>query len=440
MLNEKSQIETLKAGLLLLGSFAFAYNMGTIFHELGHAVFAYCSGGSASMKIHPFSWSYTYYTSVVTHSLLSTWAGVGLGSIFALTLFAIVWKWRSPYTIFLLMIGVVECTTNGTYFVIDSLLNSGGDASVLIYHGTPILLTIALGLIMIGIGIFLAIALLPIMGFSNSDGVKKRLLVFSIGILPYLLAMFIYHYFYNTDEIGLWAVYIALGIAIIVALSFLSALAQKRIHILKRVTAKRISWPAVILNNVVAIILLTVLFLLLQGEYSNDSQLSDVRPEDFPEILVVHDYAENAGYYSSLDSRFLVSYDVNVNCIDSPDEVHESINDILILNGCLKLKYSLFDPNTLNESGWKHIEVEFRDTAYEIFRLDEQWLKIDNEKSKLIIIKLNYSLDLETKELSEMSVRQFLYLINLDLHDYLSKYRKLHPNELKEIPIGTDVP
>jgi hypothetical protein len=256
------------------------------------------------------------------------------------------------------------------------------------------------------------------------------MLIFSIGILPYLLAMFVYHCLYNIEEIILWSIFISFGIVIIIAISFISTLIHQRIEILKRMPAKIVSWPAVILNISLALILMAILFILSNSRYPSDFEQSDVRPEDFPEILVTSEYAENVKYTSFSKSDFYLSYDVNFNCMDSRHELYESINDRLILNSYHKLKYSLFDPNILNEPGWKSEEAKFEETTFENYWITSQWLKIYNEKIEHIIVRLDYSEDLETKKLFEMRVTQALFLKKLDSSDYLSKYKQAHPNEL----------
>ena len=57
--------EAVKRALLLLGSYAIAYNTSTFLHELGHAVAAWLSGGQVfGITLHPFSWSYSYAVSL----------------------------------------------------------------------------------------------------------------------------------------------------------------------------------------------------------------------------------------------------------------------------------------------------------------------------------------------------------------------------------------
>ncbi len=67
--------DAVKRGLLLLGSFAIAYNASEFLHELGHALAAWMTGGQVfGIVVHPFNWSFCY--AVSPYPLFLTAAGV----------------------------------------------------------------------------------------------------------------------------------------------------------------------------------------------------------------------------------------------------------------------------------------------------------------------------------------------------------------------------
>lgn len=257
--------ELLKSALLILGSFAFAYNASTVLHELGHAIGHWIGGGTVGrLIIHPLSWSYCIPESMSEYSNLTTWGGVVFGSVMGLLLVTVVWRWRGPYVVFAFMTGAVACLHNGFYLIFDFLTNSGGDATDLISGGTPSVLILAVGFLTLGIGSVLAGMCLRLIGIRLSDGVTSRMLVLGGGLAPYLLATSLYQWLYNAEELRMWlAKGVSIIIIILLLLAILSALVQRRVRWFRHAGAKRVTWPAVILANLCAFVILSVILILL---------------------------------------------------------------------------------------------------------------------------------------------------------------------------------
>lgn len=263
---ENTNRRLLKSTLLLLWSLAFGYNASITLHELGHAIAYWTTGGTVEdIIIHPFSWSYCIPGSVSEYPNFTTWGGVVFGTIMGLMLVALVWRWRGPYVMLAFMTGVVACLHNGFYLIFSCLAESQGDSMILIYGGTPKAVIIAAGLLMFGTGLILLGMCLRLIGIRSSDGIKSRILVLSGGLLPYLFATLIYQWLYNAEELRMW---LTKGVSIIILLlllAILSAIVQRRVRWFRYAEAKTVTWPAVILANLGAFVLLSIIFISLRS-------------------------------------------------------------------------------------------------------------------------------------------------------------------------------
>ena len=95
-MKEKNRL--LKLSLFIFGSFSFGWILGTVLHELGHAVAMWVTGGIVDgITINPFSWSYAYYGSAPAYPNFTTWSGVLLGSLFGLIILLTIRKKSSPW-------------------------------------------------------------------------------------------------------------------------------------------------------------------------------------------------------------------------------------------------------------------------------------------------------------------------------------------------------
>jgi hypothetical protein len=163
----------------------------------------------------------------------------------------------------LFMTGVISCMHNGFYLVFSSLAKSPGDATSLIACGTPMVLIIGVGLLMFGIGVVLAGMCLRLIGIGPSEGVKSRMLVLVGGLLPYLIATLLYQWLYNAAELAMWVTKGAIIVVVLLVFSIVSGIMERRVYGLGAGKAKKVTWSAVLLANVCAVLLLSVIFILL---------------------------------------------------------------------------------------------------------------------------------------------------------------------------------
>lgn len=235
----------LKALLLLMGAFAFGYNMATFLHELGHALAAWAIGGTVQrIVVHPFSWSSTLYETVPSHPLLVHSAGVIFAVLVGVLLLVLRWSWYNPWAELLSLTAICAIIDNGIYLIVDSTLGAGGDGTSLLAMGLPWALVAGLGVMLALAGGVIAAVLVPRLGLEPSDGIPARLLILEGAIGPYLLVMIAYHWLSNRDEILLWLVYVAIGLAMLAGAAAASRFLQTRLPWLRRQRTVQPTWPA----------------------------------------------------------------------------------------------------------------------------------------------------------------------------------------------------
>lgn len=129
---------TLRLILFILGSFSFGSVLGTVLHELGHAVAMWLMGGVVErITISPYSWSYTFYGGTPLYPNVATWAGLVLGSLFGLVILWSIRKHSSPYLTPFMFIGVTTMLEDGGYYLLSIYVSKRGDAAHLIASGVP---------------------------------------------------------------------------------------------------------------------------------------------------------------------------------------------------------------------------------------------------------------------------------------------------------------
>jgi len=185
----RSAWTTLRATLVLLGSFAFAYNVVVVLHEIGHVVAAWASGGKPhSLRLHPFSTSSVEVVPdprpLVTHA-----AGVVAPPLVGLALLRALRAIRTtPLRLPLLVIPSVACASSGLYLLVGITLEVG-DAAVLSQGGIPRAVLIATGLGCIFASALLVRRPLALLGLDGGSTPLQRAVILGGGVGTYLLAI-----------------------------------------------------------------------------------------------------------------------------------------------------------------------------------------------------------------------------------------------------------
>ena len=209
--NNLTYAESVKRGLHLLGSFCIASVISIMLHEMGHLGFAWVTNGQVSgIRINPFSWSYSNSSS--PYPILHTASGSIGASFLGLLLFVLLQRWRNPWLFPLLLAGPLSLIHNGSYWILDKVFASGGDACSLSDKGIPTIVIFGTGFTLLMGGLLLAYHLFRKVGLLNSS-LKRRLLIMAIGIVPYFIGMLTWNYLFNRQEMALWGLYSCIGIA-----------------------------------------------------------------------------------------------------------------------------------------------------------------------------------------------------------------------------------
>ncbi|MHC4526021.1 MAG: M50 family metallopeptidase, partial [Planctomycetota bacterium] len=299
--------QAIKQGLLLFGSFNIAYNLAYLFHEVSHGFVAIITGGTFSdMVINPFSWSYSYSSS--PNQLVHISAGA-LGAILVAGVIYLVFYWKAnPWLFPLLLIAPIAMLENGTYYIVDIIMNSRGDACRLVGMGVHSVILIFFGVICVVSGIILAVLLIRKMGLFLFD-FKGRLFVLGIGVFPSALAMLIWNWVYNQNELLLWTVYTVTTIV----LTLIVAVIPKRIWKSNAHEPQQLKWKTVVTINLFYIGLLVFWFV---GPFSANNVLGvetfSERPKDFPVVMDAPDFATDITYFRlpNLTRPYSLSYDI----------------------------------------------------------------------------------------------------------------------------------
>lgn len=256
----------LKSILLLFGSYVFARYLSTFIHEHGHAIAVWVTGGIVNRIIFtPFSGSCViHFRTPADCENFVTWSGPLLAVFVGLLLVIIIWRWRRPSLMPVLLTGVAACIHNGFSLIFSCLSETSGDANNLVtFGGTPKAVVLAVGFPMFLIGVFLFIKYLPMFGLQSRDGFKRRILVIGPGLFPYLIATLIYNWQYNVKEFGLWAVKLTISAFLILLLTALSGVLQRRFRLFRDIETKVCTWTAVVIANASALVVIVFLFFIL---------------------------------------------------------------------------------------------------------------------------------------------------------------------------------
>ena len=213
-----------KLPLFLFGSFVFGSVVGTVFHELGHAISMWVTGGKVSrITINPFSWSYTYYGSSPRFPAFSTWSGVLLGSGLGLILLFIVTRKHTPYLFPFVLTSIMPILNGGGYYLVDILIGHTGDATSLVRSGTPKFAVFGAAILWLILGLYLVIRFINLSGVRPEDAFINRLVIFGFGIVPYFQLSAIYTMIYVPEDILQEIATILLAVVLVVVVAFASS-------------------------------------------------------------------------------------------------------------------------------------------------------------------------------------------------------------------------
>lgn len=423
-------MDNLKKGLLLLGSFSIAFIITETLHELGHAGTAWVTGGEVlGISISPFSWSYS--SSWSPYPMLHTFAGAAGSSLVAIILFSILYHWTKVWMIPILMIGPITLINNGDYYLVDAIIRSGGDACSLIRMGVSIYIVLGLGVLYLAVGLFLAYLLIRKLGILNTQ-LKNRLLIFTIGIISYLMMILVWNFIYNRGEITTWLTFACTGTGVTIFFAILPI--WKYPYDAKKELPVR--WMSVTVINCIAIvIILALLFVPCFGNtnrYMSWLQTTDIdtfteRPEDFPAALKPHPNADEIAYTTVRRKKddsiwYSLSYSLP-NSIEK-DQIRQFLTSLYEDNQYGLLRHDFYDPNEISDNSWIERSFTYGDYTTRYRAYHEKWLKT---VSGLSLSQVTVNGELKDDDIALYSVRQIItdhFSIPL-----LYNYASCHPDE-----------
>lgn len=212
------------------------------------------------------------------------------------------------------------------------------------------------------------------------------------------------------------------------------------------ITMKK-KWVKILLALSVSVIIAASLGVIWYVRKHRDScTINPVRPNDFPEILIVPENAQRIDYSSPKEPQrvshiYRVSYEVD----DSyPSEVtYAFIKDRLITNGWRRLEYDLMNPHQprfpvplLPQYVDANIAKSYlpKDRKRNVFALEnrrEDWVNSDDE---VVTVVFWYYADLTTGKICHGKVNVNLSYFGRKswLASWVARYKKLHPEEFNE--------
>lgn len=181
--------QSVKSIFLIFGATGFSFNVGNIVHEFGHAIADWMSGvpfSTIHVIIHPFYVPYTLIEGGRPETLMG-WpdaAGPLVNVVFALIVFALLWKKRNPVLFALLLWGPLACVQEGIGQML-TFSDPGSDAALIIAAGFPQPLLIVICALLLLTGILLFGLVFPVAGLSPNISTFKRIVILLGGMLPY---------------------------------------------------------------------------------------------------------------------------------------------------------------------------------------------------------------------------------------------------------------
>ena len=173
--------------LTLLGAFAFAFVTNEAVHEVGHYLMHRVYGGDVGIRLDPFGSSRILGGAASAAPMGPTsLAGPLFSLLVSAAVFAVLWRWRRPLLLPLLLMFPVAMIQEGVTFSLG-LLTPGGDASFIVSWGLPAPVLIAIGALLLIFGIALLTLLLPMAGLPRDARFGRRWLVLVVSMVAFML-------------------------------------------------------------------------------------------------------------------------------------------------------------------------------------------------------------------------------------------------------------
>lgn len=189
----KNKTSLWRAVLLMLGSYAFGFNLHNIIHEFGHAATIWLQGGRMTgFYFHPYDACFNFSTAVPNHILLYA-GGAYIGGLSTIIFAVLAWRFRTPLMLPFAAACSAGLTTTARWMLTTPFSDVFTDYSSMVTLGVPIAFIVLSGVLFLIIGVAVRILYLPLVGISQETGISRRLLIYLVGILPYYIGGCVYH-------------------------------------------------------------------------------------------------------------------------------------------------------------------------------------------------------------------------------------------------------
>lgn len=193
-LTSSESSRTLRVIILLAGAFTFAFLLGELVHDSGH-FFAHLAYGNTWIKVHfdPFGGTHIIGAGELPVDVLgvTSLAGPLSDLILAVVVSLILWRFRRPILLPLILWGPVAMIQEGVTFSLG-FLTPGGDAFWISALGIPQALILGFGILILLGGVIGVAVLLPIAGIKRDDRFGRKVLTLFLGMGSLMIIRFLY--------------------------------------------------------------------------------------------------------------------------------------------------------------------------------------------------------------------------------------------------------
>jgi hypothetical protein len=248
--------------LLMLGSYAFGFNLHNIIHEFGHAAAVWMQGGKMTgFYFHPFEACLNFSTYVPNHILLYA-GGAFIGGASTIVFAFLAWKFRTPFMVPFVTACSAGLTTTSRWMLMAPFGRATTDYTSMVDLGFPVALIIVAGVVFLVVGVSVRILYLPLLGVTYETGIPRRIAIYELGLLPYSIVNVVYVWLTRGGRPLLNVAFLIVMAVLIAVEAVLSKWLPSRLPFFKKIGPVRIRPSHVSAVWLGAIILIAAMFLL----------------------------------------------------------------------------------------------------------------------------------------------------------------------------------
>jgi hypothetical protein len=239
----------MRQGLLLLGSFVFAFCLGEAVHELGHYLTHRAYGVAVGIRLDPFGGSRILHGSSAPREIwgITSLAGPLLNLLAGMTLSLSLWWKRRPVLLPLLLWGPVALVQEGVTFSLG-MLTPGGDAQLIVDWGVPAAVLVSLGVLSLALGISLICGLLPLANLSPADTLSRKFIVVTGGMVSFMFLRLLVSSFFSPDSALENTVPLVFALLLASVVAMLYGPLYQILNCISRTEPVSVTWPVAIFS------------------------------------------------------------------------------------------------------------------------------------------------------------------------------------------------